>query len=157
MSTDEPDPRWRALFPDVDSLREHAGQWPISEAVPVGIANYLRTARALLVQSYFVYEFALVATMWSMLALESALRGCLAAGDSVTLHRLIDRAQERGLIDESGASALHEVRKLRNEISHHAISFNVAPGAVLQWVGALQEAVSEIYERASRSSSGPES
>lgn len=148
----EPDPRWQALFPEADSLREHIDTWPISEAVPAGIADYLRVARALLVQSYFLYEFALVASMWTLLALESALRGCLAASDSTKLQQLIDRAQEQGLIDEDGASALHDVRKLRNQISHHAVSFNVAPGTVLQWVGALQEAVSDLYERASRSS-----
>jgi hypothetical protein len=150
---DGPDPRWRAMFPEINLLRDHVESWPISKAVPVGVADYLRVARALLVQSYFVYEFALVATMWTMLALESALRGCLAASDRTKLHQLIDKARERGLIDEPGATALHEVRKLRNEISHNAVSFNVAPGAVLQWVGALQEAVSDIYERASRSSS----
>jgi hypothetical protein len=149
----EPDPRWQAIFTDVNTLREHVERWSISAAVPVGVADYLRVARALLVRSYFLYEFALVATMWTMLALESALRGCLAASDSTKLHELINQAQDRGLIDEDGASALHDVRKLRNEISHHAVSFNVPPRTVLQWVGALEEAVSDIYERASRSPS----
>jgi hypothetical protein len=81
---------------------------------PSGLADYLRVARALLLESYFLYDFALVATMWTMLALESALRGSLDAGDSSTLVQLINQAKERGLIDDEGAAALHDVRKLRN-------------------------------------------
>jgi hypothetical protein len=134
--------------PTSTRLREHVDQWPINAAVPVGVADYLRVARALWVQSYFLDQAALVATMWTMLALESALRGCLDASDSSTLGQLINRAKERGLIDYEGASALHDVRKLRNEISQHAVSFDVPPDTVLQWVGVLQEAVSDIYTRA---------
>jgi hypothetical protein len=146
----EADPHWQAVFPDVESLREHVDRWPISEAIPPGVADYLRMARALLVQSYFMYEFAPVATMWTVLALESALRGCLDASDSTTFHQLIDQAKGRGLIDDEGASALHDVRKLRNDISHHAVSFSVAPETFLEWVGALHEAVSDIYIRAAK-------
>lgn len=86
--------------------------------------------------------------MLTMLGLESALRGCLSASDSTRLQQLIDQAQERGLIDEGGAAALHKVRKLRNKISHHAVSFDVPPAALLQWIEALQDAVSDIYARA---------
>jgi hypothetical protein len=123
------------LFPEVNLLREHVESWAISDPVPVGVADYLRIARELLLQSYFLYKFALVATMWTMLALEAPLLG------------LVDQF----LVDDEGASALHDVRSLRNQISHHAVGFTVPPGTVLQWVGALQEAVSDIYTRALRS------
>lgn len=144
----KPDARWEATFPDVSSLEAHVARWPISEAVPERITDYLRVTRALVVQSYFEYEFALVASMWTMLALEATLRGCLDAKDSTTLRRLIDDAAAQGLLDEEGASLLHDVRKLRNKISHQAVSFSVQPEDILQWIGSLHSAISDIYTRA---------
>jgi hypothetical protein len=143
-----PDARWEATFVDVSSLEAHVDRWPVSEAVPERIADYLRVTRALVVQSYFEYEFGLVATMWTMLALEATLRGCLDAQEQTRLQRLIDDALEQGLVDDEGASILHGVRTLRNKISHQAVSFDVPPEAILDWIGGLHDAISDIYARA---------
>jgi hypothetical protein len=148
MMSKTPDARWEAMFEDVSSLEDHVDRWPIAEAVPERIADYLRVTRALLVQSYFEYEFGLVATMWTMLALEATLRGCLDAGDGTRLQRLVDEALQEGLVDEEGASILHDVRTLRNKIGHQAVSFDVEPEAILQWIGGLHAAISDIYVRA---------
>jgi hypothetical protein len=148
MLSKTPDARWKSRFDDVSSLQDLVSRWPISEAVPERLADYLRVTRALVVQSYFEYEFGLVATMWTMLALEATLRGCLDAEDRTRLQQLIDEAQEQGLVDRDGASILHDVRTLRNKISHQAVSFDVEPEAILQWIGGLHSAISDIYARA---------
>lgn len=44
------------MFADVFLLEAHVDKWPVSEAVPERIADYLRVTRALVVQSYFEYE-----------------------------------------------------------------------------------------------------
>ena len=83
-----------------------------------------------------------------MLALEATLRGCLNAKTSVPLQRLIVHALDQGLIDEGGAEILNHVRGLRNTVSHNAVSFDVQPQHILEWVRGLHDAISEIYTRA---------
>lgn len=86
--------------------------------------------------------------MWTMLALEATLRGCLDAQERTRLQQLIDGAHEEGLIDDEGASILHEVRALRNKIGHQAVTFDVPPQAIIEWIGGLHAAISDIYTRA---------
>jgi len=84
-----------------------------------------------------------------MLTLESTLRGCLNAKDSTSLERLINDAADHGLLDSGGATILHEVRRLRNLISHQAVSFDVPPEAVSNWIGNPPRRRLPHYTRAS--------
>lgn len=145
----DPDRRWRELFPTRQDLEERVGEWQAGEAVPAGVADALRVARALLVHSYYVYEFSLVAATWGLLVLEASLRDCLGAPDSTTLKKLIAQASERGLITSEEAEALHGARGLRNRIVHGSLLPTFDPQEALGLLDAIHAAITDIYGRAS--------
>lgn len=122
--------------------------WQLDNAVPVGVAEALRVAQALLIHSYYVYDFALVAATWSMLALEASLKDCVGALSEPKLVEVIDLATERGLITKEGAEVLHATRRLRNEIVHGALLPSFPPSAAIQLVEGIHDAISDIYARA---------
>ena len=109
-----PDPRWREVFHDQAALDEHANRWPVGAAVPDDMPGVLRVARMFLVHSYLVYEYALIAVTWSLLALEAGLYVCLAAQGKQELGPLIRQAKQRGLVTEDEVAALEGARTLRN-------------------------------------------
>ncbi len=145
----EPKPEWQQAFPEQTALQKHVDEWRVSESVPDGVAGILRVARDLLVQSYYVYEFSLVGVVWSLFALETSLRGCLYADESIQLASLIEQARKRGLINEEEAQTLHKVRELRNLIAHGRLgSPTYLPEDALTFLRSIHDAVSDIYDRA---------
>jgi len=112
----------------------------------------LRLARRLLVDSYAAYEVALVAVTWSLLALEAALHLCLGVQGRQDLGGLLRQAQREGLIDAEEFAVLDAVRVLRNTIVHGALRPSFPPGAAVEMVDALHQAVADIYGRAYRRS-----
>ncbi len=84
-----PDPRWRHFIAEIDpqgdprfvsqaDLEGLAQGWSCSPTVEPAVAEMLAVARALFVQSWFRYEFQVVAVVWSLMGVEAALRGRLA-------------------------------------------------------------------------------
>lgn len=70
----EPDERWQVMLGTRADLVGRAAWWPTHPAAKAGVGEMLKTCRALFEHSYFVYEFGPVAIVWSMLAVEAALR-----------------------------------------------------------------------------------
>jgi hypothetical protein len=146
-----PDPWWGAFQSDHAALARSAAGWPVSEAVPEGIATVLRVSRDLFVQSYFVHEFLLTAVTWGLLALEASLQVCLRASDHDRLGALIQRARERGLLTADEADVLDAARRLRNQIIHGALlPTNITPGMAEEMLLGTHEAISDLHERARR-------
>jgi hypothetical protein len=98
-------------------LRSTAGTWALSTATPPGIADLLKTSRALFVQSYFAYEFLTVGVLVSLQAVETSLRVRLEQPRE-RFHRLIDRGASESLYDDATRERLHAGRELRNLFSH---------------------------------------
>jgi len=155
----EPDPRWQALFPEQGSLAEHINQWTVGEAVPPGVADVLRVARTLLIDSYYEYEYSLVAVAWGFLVVEACLHGCVSPGDESgedkrSFGMLVKQAETDGLITKQEATVLFQVVKFRNDIFHRAYlqvkppPDSYPPDTALQMLESIHDAVSDIYARA---------
>ncbi len=71
------------------ALRRSADEWPTTEATPEGVARLLRTSRDLYVASFYAYEFLTVGVLWSLLAVEAALRLRLGRGKSARFEALV--------------------------------------------------------------------
>jgi hypothetical protein len=119
------------VFSDQAAIAEHVNGWRVGEAVPGGVADVLRVARMLLVDSYFVYEYSLVAVTWGLLAAEASLRGCLSVDDQQRDQRpfgtLVEQARQRELITDEEKNLLIKVVALRNKIVHGHLRPNPAP------------------------------
>lgn len=103
----EPDERWQLMLGNHADLVAHAAGWPTHPEVNAQIAEMLKTCRALFAHSYFVYEFGPVAVVWSVLAVEAALRDRL--GEEATqkdgLKGLIGKAEGRGWFSHDQVAA----------------------------------------------------
>src|SRR5258708_22147690 len=103
---DEPDPRWRTAFAYQSELAACVEGWAIGDAVPEPIADVLRVARMLLIDSYYEYSYSLVAITWCLLATEASLKGCMPTKeqrtDTRTFRPLVNEAagRKRGLITQ---------------------------------------------------------
>ncbi|MGA5097629.1 hypothetical protein ACPCAC_09715 [Streptomyces lavendulocolor] len=64
----------------------------VPDGVPESAATVLRTARELLRQSYYCYEFSTVAVMHSLIEVEIVLRDRIPDAGKKPLHQLISRA-----------------------------------------------------------------
>ena len=126
--------------------------------MPAGIRDVLRTARRLIVDSYYEYDYTLVAGAWGWLIVEACLRGCMPAADAGkdrrTFGRLVGQAREEGLISEEEASVLFKTVELRNSVFHRAhlkprsAAESYLPDAALEMLEAVHDCVSDIYARA---------
>lgn len=151
----EPDPRMSLFLGGFDdqgqtlpmspgALRRSVARWPTTEATPEGVAGLLKTSRDLYVQSYFVYEFLVVSVLWSLHAVEAALRTHFES--TKPFEKLIDRAGASGLLTADETDRLHAGRKLRNELTHAesqgAWTFGMSEGVV----HASHEVVARIFD-----------
>jgi periplasmic divalent cation tolerance protein len=152
------DPRWQALFPEQILLAEHVDQWTLAEAVPSGVADVLRVARMLLIDSYYQYEYSLVAAAWGFLVMETTLRACLPLpnggdDDRRSFGVLVGQARKRGLITKQEDTVLTNVVNLRNRTFHKAYLLpkptpeSYPPEAALQMLEAIHDCVSDLYSR----------
>ena len=111
-----------------------------------------------MVDSYYVYEYSLVAITWSLLAVEASLRGCLPAEDEQqdrrTFGTLVTQAKDRGLITNKEARVLHQVVGLRNDVVHRGYlrpkppPRSYSPHDMMEHLQAIHLAISDIYHRA---------
>jgi hypothetical protein len=106
----------------------------LSPAVPEHVQNAYLTARHLLLYSWFVYRFIMVAQLQAFAALEYGLRERLGYGTThkpPTLRRLLDEAVDRGLLDE---------RRIRDWPGHRGAKGDAVPTRDLGWLRKLAEA-----------------
>ena len=82
------------------------------------VAEILGTSRQLFVHGYYVYEFVTVVVAWSLLAVETALRARLPAGESATFKAMLKRAESEKVLTPEMADRLDAGRQIRNSFSH---------------------------------------
>jgi hypothetical protein len=151
----EADPRWSEVAGSQIELVALVDGWTVGPAVPESVADVLSVARSLLIDSYALYAYSLVAVAWGLLAMEASLNGCVPGGerqDRRSLRLLVAEAQRHGLITHDEASALGTAVTLRNRIVHGYLqpkplgqSYS-AKDAVLM-LESIHLAISDFYER----------
>lgn len=146
----EPDERWQLMVGTHADLAAHASAWPTHQVTNREVADMLAICRRLFEHTYFVYEFGVVAVVWSVLAVEAALRDRLGndADDRDGLTKLIGKAEGRGWLKQHEADALRAGAELRNRLVH-AQSYGVFTPAMV--AGALEtahRAIAKLYSTA---------
>ena len=139
------DERWQHMIGQHGDLVAIAARWPTTTATPPGVLQILNMARELFAHSYFVYEFATVAVMWSLLAVEAALRARLNAKPDTSFAKLIDRALEAGVLSGLRHDQLNAGRKLRNEWMHATVHPVLSPGMAEEMLRASHELIALMF------------
>lgn len=149
-----PDPRWALFIGGLDAAGRprpmaHADlvrltdKWPTTAATPPGVADLLSTARALIPLAWFHYESMVVAGMWSLLAVEAALRVRLDSEQQLV--KLIGRAQRDGLITDQWATRLHAARHVRNDLAHARQQDAWTVGMAAPVLATAHEVIAVLY------------
>jgi hypothetical protein len=149
-----PDPRWALFIGELDAAGRprpmaHADlvrlteKWPTTAATPPGVADLLSTARALITLAWFHYESMVVAGMWSLLAVEAALRVRLDSEQQLV--KLIGRAQREGLITDQWAKRLHGARQVRNDLAHARQQDAWTVGMAAPVLATAHEVIAVLY------------
>jgi hypothetical protein len=127
------------------ALADRAAEWPTTASTPSSVGDLLRVSRELFVHSFYVYEFLAVGAAWSLLAVEAGLRDRLAAGDSATFQKMINRAFEQGIFTDAERVSAHAGRDLRNGLSHPDMQDRWTPGVSAPVMRASHLLVASIY------------
>ncbi|MFD3565466.1 hypothetical protein ACFWVU_38250 [Streptomyces sp. NPDC058686] len=102
----------------------------VPDGVPEAAATVLRTARELLRQSYYCYEFSTVAVMHSLIAVEIVLRDRIPDAGKKPLHGLIKQGAADGILTARQAEYLDYGRQIRNGMAHGQTTHAVMPPAM---------------------------
>ena len=127
------------------ALRDGTERWARTSATPPEISQLLQTSRNLFAHSYYEYEFLVVAGVWSLLAVEAALRRRLQASGTPNLQTLIKRAVGESLLIPEWGERLHAGRKLRNRLAHEHGHEIWSFGMSAQVVEASHEVVALLF------------
>ncbi|WP_329449269.1 DUF4145 domain-containing protein (plasmid) [Streptomyces sp. NBC_01426] len=93
----------------------------VPDGVPEAAATVLRTARELLRQSYYCYEFSTVAVM---------LRDRIPGAGKKPLHQLIKQGADTGVLTVRQAEYLDYGRQIRNGMAHGQTTHAAMPPAM---------------------------
>ncbi|MGZ2361742.1 hypothetical protein LRE75_34570 [Streptomyces sp. 372A] len=102
----------------------------VPDGVPEAAATVLQTARELLRQSYYCYEFSTVAVMHSLIAVEIVLRDRIPDAGKKPLHQLIKQGASDGILTTRQAEYLDYGRQIRNGMAHGRTTHAVMPPAM---------------------------
>lgn len=102
----------------------------VPDGVPDAAATVLRTARELLRQSYYCYEFSTVAVMHSLIAVEIVLRDRVPDAGKKPLHQLIRQGAADGILTARQAEYLDYGRQIRNGMAHGQTTHTMMPPAM---------------------------
>jgi hypothetical protein len=130
----------------VDVLRARTQKWPVSSRTPDNVAAQLARSRQLFIDGYYTYENFFDAATRSLQAVEAALRERFDAGGKVPLAKLIDRAEEEGLIDDYTHDILHTGRELRNRQIHAITLALFSPVMAAMAIATSHKLVAELFE-----------
>ncbi|MFE0678665.1 hypothetical protein [Streptomyces sp. NPDC058867] len=100
------------------------------DGVPEAAVTVLRTARELLRQSYYCYEFSTVAVMHSLIAVEIVLRDRIPDAGKKSLNQLIKQGTTDGILTARQAEYLDYGRQIRNGMAHGQTTHAVMPPAM---------------------------
>jgi hypothetical protein len=145
----EPDERWQILVGDRESLVAVTARWETNESTTAQVADMLEICRRLFEHSYFVYEFGLVAVIWSVLAVEAALRDRLAgeAAGRDGLRKLVRKAHDRGLLELDQLEVLDAGAQLRNRLVHGETHGVLTPAQVAAALENAHAVIAHLYRR----------
>lgn len=145
-----PDERWQNLMVGTKvDLQKVVDEFPIHPRMPDKIGRMLLTSRNLFVHSYFMHEFAFVGAVWSVFAVEAALKHVLARpeDDRSALKVLTGKAQGRGLLTAEEGERLRYGARLRNGLVHSRAQGTLTGGIAAMIIEASHELTSSLYER----------
>jgi len=131
-------------------LCEHAASWPVTANTPDGPAGLLSVSRDLYAQGYYAYALLSVAGVWSIFAVEAALRARLGVGPRVALAALVRQAERQRLTPPAGwkDERLDAGRKLRNSFVHGGQHQFWTPAMAQPVLAAAHEAVAALFPAA---------
>ncbi len=101
------------------------------------------------VHAAFLYDLFMVASTWSLLAMEAALRDRLGADKGPGFKRLVAMAQEAGLLTPEEAGRLGSGARLRNELVHPQGHMAYTRGMTQGFLAVAHETISRLYSDAS--------
>lgn len=128
-----------------EDLRQRAERCVITQPTPEGVASLLTTARRTFALSLYHYELLVVASAWSLLAVEASLREFYGATEKVPFVRLIQSAQRDGLFSEDWVDRLQAGRQLRNSLMHERTNTTFTPAMAMGIIEASHQMVSVVY------------
>ncbi|MFI1583974.1 hypothetical protein [Embleya sp. NPDC020630] len=137
-----PDPRARHVVLDYAGMHDLVADLVLPEGASMYVMSALETSRELIRHSYYRYEFATVAVMHSLCALECVLAERLAVDKP--LRDLIERAVEAELIAAELATELDRSRLLRDKLVQGMISAEVSPVMAVHLVRAVFDAIAPL-------------
>lgn len=114
-----------------------------------GSTELLRTSRALLVTSWWHYEFLAIATLVGIQAVEVAFRQVVFPGESLKtpFRNLIKRAEEGGALAPPLSDILDAGAQLRNRLSHPGGQAAYTLGLVEPMIRTSHLFVRDLYLR----------
>lgn len=147
-----PDDRWQNLMVGTKAdLQKVVDEFDVHPCTPEKIRRMLLTSRNLFIHSYFMHEFAFVAAVWSVFALEAALKDVLSIpeDDRAPLKILAGKAQGRGLLTSEEGGRLRYGAMLRNRMVHARAQGTLTGGIAAMIIAASHELTNSLYERVS--------
>ncbi|MFE2865617.1 hypothetical protein [Embleya sp. NPDC059259] len=137
------DPRGRGLVLDYADMQALLADLVLPREASMQVMSALETSRELIRHSYYRYEFATVAVMHSLFALEQVLAERLAV--DAPLRDLIGRAVDAGLIAVELAAEVDRSRVLRDDLTHGTVtSAALGPLRAVGMVRAVFDAVAVL-------------
>lgn len=125
-----PDDRAHLFVDSYADMHDLVEDLVVPDGVPEAAATVLRTARELLRQSYYCYEFSTVAVMHSLIAVEIVLRDRIPDAGKKPLHGLIKQGAADGILTARQAEYLDYGRQIRNGMAHGQTTHAVMPPAM---------------------------
>lgn len=136
-----PDPRAHDVVLDYAGMHALVADLVLPGDASMHVMSAMETSRELIRHSYYRYEFATVAVMHSLFALEHVLAERLAVNKP--LQDLIERAVDAGLITAELAAELDRGRLLRDKLTQGAVtSAALGPARATDMVRVVFDAVS---------------
>jgi len=105
----------------------------------------LKTSRDLFCTATIHYDFFVVGVVWSLMAVEGALRERYAASNKVRLVDLIKRAEADELLDSAWIERLNAARQLRNGFAHTRQTGAWTPGMASGTIDASHQVVARLF------------
>lgn len=128
----------------LDSVYDQVEQINLNGCAPESVRAHFETARNLLVYSWFVYSFNIVAIMQALASLEMAVRH-KTGDDKTSFKNLLEKVfKDRHFVSPVGPPLAISVAisKLRNDLAHGSSTLH---GQGPKWVGICAELINELY------------
>ncbi|MEV0696152.1 hypothetical protein [Streptomyces sp. NPDC050388] len=140
-----PDERAHLFVDSYADMHDLVEDLVVPAGAPEAAATVLRTARELLRQSYYCYEFSIVAVMHSLIAVEIVLRDRTPGAGTKPLFQLIKQGADASILTARQAEHLDYGRQIRNGMAHgQTIHAAMPPAMAAEMVTTSFAIVSEL-------------